>query len=366
MRKFFRSYTFLWLFLSVFFLGFLSSSCVSVTKSKRTESFFKSVQIEKIFDCDCDIRALNATSQNIFFGGSNGKYGYLNTADYSVNYLGEITRGYDQKPDFRGLAQTGQDDFILSAGNPAVIYKVNRFGQKKFLFRQDTPGTFYDAIAFWNENEGLIIGDPIADCMSFLITRDAGITWTPVDCDVLGKAEKGEAAFAASNTNIAIQGDETWVISGGKTSRVYYSADKGKSWKIYETPLLKGKETGGAYSVDFYDSKTGIIVGGDFTDPEMNSKNTAMTTDGGKIWYLIADQQEPGYKSAVKFVPNSNAKEIVSVGTTGVSYSQDSGQTWIRFSDQALHNLVFVNDFTAFASGKGGIFKLTFTEDYTE
>lgn len=366
MRKSYQSCNFSQLIFSFVFIGILTGSCVSISKSQRAGSFFKSVQIEKIFDCDCEIRALNATSQNIFFGGSNGKYGYLNTADYSVNYLGEITRGYDQKPDFRGLAQTREEDFILSAGNPALIYKVNRFGQKKFLFRQDTPGTFYDAIAFWNDQEGLIIGDPTEDCMSFLITRDAGTTWIPVDCNILGKAENGEAAFAASNTNIAIQGDETWVISGGKTSRVYYSPNKGKDWKIYETPLLKGKETAGAYSVDFYDAKTGIIVGGDYTDPEMNSKNTAFSNDGGKTWNLIADQQEPGYKSAVKFVPNSKAKEIVSVGTTGVSYSHDSGQTWIKLSEEELHSLVFVNDFTAFASGKGGIFKLTFTGDYTE
>lgn len=340
----------------------LLSGCVSVSKQQQTDKSFESVQIEKIFDCDCDIRALNADHQYIFFAGSNGKYGYLNTADQSINYLGEITRGYDQKPDFRGLAQTSKEDFILSAGNPALVYKVNRFGQKKFLYRQDKPGTFYDAIAFWNDEEGIIIGDPIDDCMSFLITRDSGNTWKPVACESLGKSFEGEAAFAASNSNISIRGDETWVISGGKTSRVYYSPDKGKTWKIFDTPLLKGRETGGGYSMDFYNSKTGIIVGGDFTEPELNKANKAITQNGGKTWTLVADGEEPGYKSSVKFVPNSLGKEVVSVGTTGISYSSDFGKTWTQMSSEPFHSLVFVNDFTAFASGKGGIFKLTFKE----
>ncbi|WP_313791432.1 hypothetical protein [Lacinutrix neustonica] len=37
------------------------------------------------------------------------------------------------------------------------------------------------------------------------------------------KAKEGEAAFAASDTNIAIVGDNTWVATGGKASRILFS-----------------------------------------------------------------------------------------------------------------------------------------------
>ncbi len=63
---------------------------------------------------------------------------------------------------------------------------------------------FYDALDFWNDLEGIAIGDPTEDCMSIIITRDGGNTWTKLLCENLPKVKEGEAAFAASDTNIAI------------------------------------------------------------------------------------------------------------------------------------------------------------------
>jgi hypothetical protein len=40
----------------------------------------------------------------------------------------------------------------------------------------------------------------------------------------LPKVMDGEAAFAQSNTNILIKGNNTWFVSGGKKSRVFLFA----------------------------------------------------------------------------------------------------------------------------------------------
>lgn len=347
-------------------ISFMLMSCVNVSKHKPFPTTYSAVKITPILKTDYSIRALYVDEQTLFFSGSKGKFGYLNTADNSIAHISTVSPKPGATPDFRALAHTSTTDYILSAGNPALLYKVNNFGKRKLLFSQDTTGTFYDALAFWNAQEGLMMGDPTEGCMRIKITRDAGKTWQTVDCSALIPAESGEAAFAASNTNIAIQGDNTWIVSGGKVTRVYYSPDKGKTWKVFNTPIINGKNTTGGYSIDFYNAKLGIIFGGDYTQPQANHANKAITTDGGKTWQLIADGKAPGYKSCVKFVPNSNGNEIVAVGITGISYSSDRGKTWRLLSSEPFYTFTFLNEFTAYAAGNGRIAKLTFIENISD
>ncbi len=337
----------------------LFTGCANYPKNKTIPNNFKSVKIDKVFACSCSIRALIANRQHIFFAGSNGTFGYLNTADHSVEYVGDIAHK-DHYPDFRSAARIGTSNLILSAGNPALLYKVNLFGKRKLLYTQDSEGTFYNSMAFWNQAEGLAIGDPVAGCLNMLITRNGGNTWQRIDCSKLPEAVKNEVAFAASNSNIAIVGEKTWVLTGGPQTRVYYSPDKGETWKVFDTPLIGGKNTTGGYSIDFYNAKTGVIIGGDYTQPQHNKANIAITHNGGKTWHLVADGENPGYKSCVKFVPKSGGRELVAVGPSGISYSADRGKTWIQLSGEGFYTLDFINDFTAYAAGKNKIVKLTF------
>jgi photosystem II stability/assembly factor-like uncharacterized protein len=48
------------------------------------------------------------------------------------------------------------------------------------------------------------MGDPIADFLSIIVTRDGGNTWNKLPADK-PRTANGEAAFAASNTNIVIK-----------------------------------------------------------------------------------------------------------------------------------------------------------------
>lgn len=345
---------------------FLVMGCVNVSQKKPNLFTFQSVEIQNVLNCDCSIRALHTDEQRIFFAGSNGKFGYLNTADNSVEYLGTI-RHREELPEFRGIVHTPQSDFILSAGTPALLYRVNLFGQRKLIYEENKEGTFYDAMAFWNNKEGLIIGDPTEGCMDFLTTRNAGRNWTKINCEALGgKTGTDEVAFAASNSNIAIVDQNTWVISGGTQTRIYFSPDKGKNWRGYDTPLIGGKSTTGGYSVDFYNDKIGFIIGGDYTDPEANEANKALTINGGKTWELVANGAIPGYMSSVKFIPESEGQELVAVGPSGIFYSKDQGNTWQNLSKQGFHTIDFLNDFTAYAAGDGGIVQLTFLESPIE
>ncbi|WP_452220476.1 oxidoreductase [Lacinutrix salivirga] len=265
------------------------------------------------------------------------------------------------KLNFRALGNTSNGGFGITIGSPAIIYKLNADLEKnEIVYQENHPKAFYDSMEFWNAKEGIAIGDPTDDCMSVIITRDGGNTWDKLSCDVLPKAKEGEAAFAASDTNIAIVGDKTWVATGGKASRILFSPDKGKTWKVYDTPIVQGLETTGMYSIDFYDENNGFAIGGDYTKADDNVANKIRTLDGGKTWELVAQNQNPGYRSCVQYIPNSNAKGLVAIGFKGIDVSNDAGTTWKHLSDEGFYTLRFINDSTAYAAGNGRISKLTF------
>ncbi|HSP41079.1 MAG TPA: hypothetical protein VLN46_06560, partial [Gillisia sp.] len=230
----------------------------------------------------------------------------------------------------------------------------------ELVYREDHEDAFYDAMTFWNNEEGIAMGDPTDECLSVIVTRDGGKNWNKLECDVLPKVEEGEAAFAASNSNIAVAGNNAWILSGGMRSRIFHTADKGNSWEVFDTPLLQGTATSGGYSMDFYNDKMGIIAGGDYTNVEGNSGNIAITEDGGKTWKLVSEGKGPGYISGVRYVPNANGLEIVTVGPGGIFYTEDAGENWEKLSSEALHTIRFVTDSTAYGGGNNRIVKLKF------
>ncbi len=337
----------------IFSIALVVIGCSQKEKSQN----FSTVEIETIFSDSVSIRAIEfLDNKTLAFAGSNGVYGSI---DARTNKVRTNIQKFDTiLPEFRAVAHTKVDFFMLSVANPALLYKTGENGKMELVYKEEGEGVFYDAMKFWNDREGIAIGDSMEGCLSIIITRNGGNSWTKLSCNALPKAKEGEGAFAASNTNIEIVGNKVWVASTSGT--VYYSSDKGQSWEIQQTSILSGEPTEGIYSVDFYDENLGFGMGGDYLKPTSNAKNKILTKDGGKTWKLVADGQEPGYKSCVQFVPNSNGRGIVTVGFTGVSYSNDQGETWRLLSEEGFYTIRFLNESVAYAAGKNRIAKLVF------
>ena len=327
------------------------SSC-SEQESKPT---FTSVQIESVYQDSLSIRAIEIMGNSLAFAANEGTFGTVDLKTGKVR--ANIEKYHTSIPEFRAVAHTATDFFMLSVGNPALLYKTGEAGKMNLVYKEEGDGVFYDAMTFWNDKEGIAVGDTVNGCFSIIITRDGGFTWSKLSCNQLPAEIAEEGAFAASNSNIKVVGDKTWVAT---TKRILYSPDRGKTWESVESPVVHQKEAEGIYSIDFWNEHLGIAVGGDYTYPKGQTGNKAITTDGGKNWKLIADGKEPAYKSCVQFVPNSEGKEIVAIGFTGVSYSSDIGETWTQLSDEPFFTIRFVNDSIAYAAGKNRISKLTF------
>lgn len=365
---------------SLFILVILCFGCQNNATDKSLKatnnpsmSHFTQVELQTLLADSISVRALAVTEDELLFAGDKGNYGSM-SLDTGIWRRGLMTYESLEKDSLvdkeiavvkprplRSVANIADSYFVLGIGSPANLFRINK--TTKFIedvYEETHPKAFYDSMEFWNDQEGIAMGDPTEDCLSVIITRDGGDSWQKLSCNTLPKVAEGEAAFAASDTNIKIIGDETWIISGGKQSRVFYSPDKGFTWQVTETPIIQGEPTQGAYTMDFYDGKRGIIYGGDYTDPTMNINNIAITSDGGKTWNVTGSGTNDGYKSCVQYVPNRDGKELVAIGFTGISYSKDGGAHWKVLSKESFLSFRFLNDTVAYASGRNRIAKLTF------
>lgn len=322
---------------------------------------FTSVEIQTIFEDSLSIRAIAPLDVNrVWFAANNGRVGLIDSITPKLATI----RYEDSLLSFRSIAAIRNTVFVLCIGTPGVLYKIGFDGKEatniEEVYVEEGKKVFYDAMAFWDDNNGIAMGDPTHDCLSVIITGDGGNNWQKLPCNVLPKVEEGEAAFAASNSNIALFGNDVWIVSGGAKARVFHSGDRGNSWEVYETPIVQGKAMTGIYSVDFLDANTGVIFGGNWDAKDFNEGNKAITFDGGKTWKLLSNGSGPGYRSSVRFVPGTNGKGIVAVGSPGISYSPDQGESWTELSKEGFYALEFVNDSLAFASGRNRIARLIF------
>lgn len=305
-------------------------------------------------------RAIFVDENKVWLGLDKGRFGFYDKIKDTL--ILKTSQFVSNTTEFRSIAATKKAIFILAVGNPAVLIKIDKktLGET-IVYKEENEKVFYDSMQFIDEENGFAMGDPIENCLSFIKATNGGATWEKISCENLPKVDDGEAAFATSNTNLILKGTSIFMVSGGKKARVFVSTDFGISWKVYETPIVQGEEMTGIFTADFYDEKTGIIAGGNYKKQNQNWSNKAITTNGGKTWELIAENEAFGYASCVQFAPESKGKKLISVGGTGLFYSADFGKSWTKFSDETdFYTFRFETKNTFYATGKNKLvrFKL--------
>lgn len=329
-------------------------------KNPYEETTVKLTEIKSFALPKISIRAMVLLSDgNVAFAGSDATFGFINTQNYTIAVSDMKNRGVIS--DFRSVAATTQNVFMLSIGNPALLYKAEQSGMKE-VYREEHPAVFYDAICFIDDQFGIAVGDPIEGRLSVITSHDKGAQWEKQTWSQAPKLEEGEAVFAASNSALTHIGNKIWVVTGGTKSRVFYSENKGYKWQELATlPLVQGNPTQGAFSVAFYDEKQGIVVGGDYQHPTERKGSAALTFDGGKTWEAITPDKAMGYASCVRYIPNSAGYGLIATSANGIFFSNNRGDSWQQLTDDGnYYSFLFVDEQTIVVSGseKISVFKV--------
>ncbi|KNB60167.1 WD40/YVTN/BNR-like repeat-containing protein [Chryseobacterium sp. Hurlbut01] len=328
--------------------------------------FSQKVSFETVFNDKISIRALEIHDDKVWYSGTDSKFGYVDLKDSKNQKQIKLS---EEKLQFRTLAHNKDAFYTINIESPAHFFRIDKKDLSVVNIYTDTLKTaFYDALIFVNDEHAVTFSDPAKDLnlkLSFIMPKLNSV----LDFNTISKKEgfniiklnEGEAAFAASNTNIAHYGTTIWIATGGKSSRIIKIDYTTLKSNIYKIPIIQGESSQGIYSIDFANEKFGIAVGGDYTKQEANINNIATTNDGGKTWQIQASGKNSGYMTCVKIKPGSKGREMVAVGDHHISYSSDFGKTWKKISDEkGLFVCKWIDKKTMVFAGKDRIVKMKF------
>ncbi|NIF06317.1 glycosyl hydrolase [Chryseobacterium sp. Tr-659] len=285
--------------------------------------------IETILNDKISIRAIELYDHKVWYSGTDSKFGFVDLKDHKNQKQIKLS---DDKLQFRTLGQDKTSFYAINIESPCRFYKIDKKDLKSQIVFKDTAKTaFYDALHFVNDKLAYTFSDSDKDLLLKLAVYRDG-KWSMLKSSL--KLNEGEAAFAASNTNISSTGKYMWIATGGKASRILRMNLKNENIEVFNTPFVQGESSQGMYSIDFADDRFGVAVGGDYTKQEANINNIATTNDGGQSWQIQASGQNAGYMTCVKIKPGSKGKEMIAVGDQNISYSSDFGKTWKKISDE--------------------------------
>jgi photosystem II stability/assembly factor-like uncharacterized protein len=290
-------------------------------------------------------------SRTVWASGSGGTW--LVTNDGGGTWrAGKVTGA--EALDFRGIRTIdARTVYVMSAGpgDKSRIYKTSDAGDHwTLLFTNPDPKGFFDTIAFWDAQHGIVVGDPLDGSAEVLTTDDGGATWqrrTPPP------ALTNEGSFAASNTCLTLFGKrDAWFATGGLgAARVFHSKDRGRTWTVAATPMRNDGAAAGIFSLAFADALHGIAVGGDYSKDKEDRQNIALTSDGGRTW-TAPDAAPKGFRSAIAWLPGR--KLWIVTGTSGSDVSGDGGKTWKLFDSGAYNAMSFIPGGEGWAVGPQG------------
>lgn len=325
--------------------------------------FAQNISFETLLNDKISIRALEIWDGKVWYSGTDSKFGYVDLKNPQKQKQIKLS---EKKLQFRTLAQDKKSFYVINIESPAYFFKIDKEKLTHEIVFTDTVKTaFYDALHFVNDDLAFTFSDPDASfnlkLMKLLPKKNVYELSNFTSKNGILKMNEGEAAFAASNTNLASFEKHVWLGTGGGSSRIFRFNLKTQKAEIFETGFIQDSESQGIYSIDFVNGKFGIAVGGDYTKQDANINNIATSNNGGETWQIQASGQNAGYTTCVKIKPESKGKEIIAVGDQHISYSSDFGKTWKKISDEkGLFVCEWIDKNTVVFAGKDRIVKMKF------
>ena len=300
---------------------------------------------------EVSIRGIQATSDaTVFVSGTQGTLAKTEDDGQTWTFMHVPD---SEALDFRDVQVLDNASIVLMSageGKASNIFKSSDGGQSwEKTFEMTEEKGFLNAISFWDDQNGVALGDPIEGTHYLVITNDAGKSWSRLNPSGIPAMHEGEYGFAASGSNLMTSGKEDlWIVTGGTHSRLFHAKNRGKTWTAKDLDLQKGQASTGAFSIAVSGHQI-AVVGGDYQNPEKQANNALF----GTLDKLMASDKQPSYRSCVQFHPTMSGS-LVAVGRAGCSISQDNGKTWSDFGDQGFYTFDFSPQGQGWAAGNKG------------
>jgi photosystem II stability/assembly factor-like uncharacterized protein len=263
--------------------------------------------------------------------------------------------------DFRGIKAFDAYSAVITSAGPAEeggarIYRTTDGGTNWTLTWTDsTRGIFLDGVAFWDSRHGFTFSDPVDRRLVILTTDDGGAHWMRVPPENIPPVLNGEAAFAASNTQLTVEGSSNaWIATGGGAeARVFRSIDRGRTWNVSSTGM-PGGSSAGLFGIAFADNLNGLAVGGDYTIARGSSDFAIRTRDGGVTWKPAGTGRPDGVTQGLALVPGAKPPVFVATGAHGTAFTRDFGASWEAGDTLTSFGVGFVSPSVGWVAGPRG------------
>ncbi len=185
---------------------------------------------------------------------------------------------------------------------------------------------FPDWAHFYDNNRGIVMGDPNGGNFEIYHTYNGGTTWTRVPNGNIDLPTSGE--YGVTDVLTWYGKKHLWFGTnhGGSNAveHVYRSNDTGHTWQSAQIPGLLA----GVSGLSFRDSLNGLAWG----NPSSTGKTIVKrTNDGGITWTTVIQHNNVG-TYAISSVPGRNAFLSVGLDSLGTAYltsvTYDDGGTW--------------------------------------
>ena len=285
----------------------------------------------------------------IWVAGTKGAI--YKSLDKGQNWLNVSLKG-QPGVDIRDIHAFNKNTVILMSvgeGNNSKLYTTTDAGANWHVLYQNTDEKgFFDSIDFWDNKNGLLLGDPVDGNYVIERTTDGGKNWIRIKQDYLPKILKNEAAFAASgNTLIAKADGKAWYTTGGFSASIVSSTDFGETWIRQTIPLHDKTQTAGGYGIAMNNQSEVFVVGGDYLERDGNYNNAVVMDTQGN--WVNAATGNKGLRTAMVCVKAT----CIITGKLGSDISYDNGHSWQAFHTQGFYTLATENN-TIIAAGTDG------------
>lgn len=260
------------------------------------------------------METLWAVGQGGLFGNMSG-FLLIRSGNSSMNYI-------SQQPIYCVYAFNSTTAIVGSGSQTqttAYVYKTTNAGSNWSSTNVSSITGFINAIFFFDDNNGIFLGDPKNSKWGIGISSDGGASWQPV----LGVPLPNNGETGLVNSTFR-KGNKLWF--GTTTGRVFFSTNRGRSWSFGNIPNAVA-----VANIAFVDSLNGIAV---YTEQDISvvtaTRYLATTNDGGKTWKPRQyNFTQNGFTPVYLYSPENSGQIYLLARGGEVFATMDLGGTWV-------------------------------------